>query len=335
MLLILWPICRAGACWGSKRPAVGSLCLAALVGSADSAPQPLPVSQSAFDFIQTSNSLIFVCRKQPVATYVFHDDQIRRPYFANLHAPGSVQVTRSHPPVASADPTDHDTMHPGLWLAFGDISGHDFWRNKASIEHLRFLQPATLRNGELTFATENRLVTAQGRNLGTQISRICLKEIPAGYFLVWEASFIPQERDFAFGDQEEMGLGVRVATAITEKNGGLITGSTGATTAAGTWGRALDWCDYSGIIGSERVGVTLMPDPRNFRPSWWHNRDYGLMVANPFGRNALKQGEASRVKVEQGETFRLRFGVLLHAEAQDRDLNVAEVYRRFRDGALP
>jgi hypothetical protein len=90
-----------------------------------------------------------------------------------------------------------------------------------------------------------------------------------------------------FGDQEEMGLGVRVATGIAEKNGGIILASTGDRTARATWGKSFGWCDCSGELGDRRVGVTLMPDPANFRPSWFHNRDYGLMVTNPFGRKAM------------------------------------------------
>ena len=81
--------------------------------------------------------------------------RILRPYFCNVHAPGGIQVTRNHPPVAGQDATDHDTMHPGLWLAFGDINGQDFWRNKGRIEHVRFTEPpkveewaAHLRHGE-------------------------------------------------------------------------------------------------------------------------------------------------------------------------------------------
>ena len=31
------------------------------------------------------------------------------------------------------DLDDHPTMHPGLWLAFGDINGADFWRNKGRV----------------------------------------------------------------------------------------------------------------------------------------------------------------------------------------------------------
>jgi len=105
-----------------------------------------------------------------------------------------------------------------------------------------------------------------------------------------------------------MGLGVRVATKITEKNGGTILTSTGAKTAKVTWGKSFEWCDYSGELDGRRVGVTLMPDPANFRPSWFHNRDYGLMVANPFGRKSMNQGETSRVVVKKGERLSLRSG---------------------------
>ncbi|MCI0462340.1 MAG: hypothetical protein L0Z62_35760 [Gemmataceae bacterium] len=57
--------------------------------------------------------------------------------------------------------------------------------------------------------------------------------------------------------------------------------------------------------------------PRNFRRLWFHARDYGLLVANPFGRHAFTKGEKSRVVVKAGETFRLRFGVLVYAGKTD------------------
>jgi hypothetical protein len=171
--------------------------------------------------------------------------------------------------------------------------------------------------------------TTNGQALCTLLSRITLSARPAGYLLIWDATFVATEQDIVFGDQEEMGLGVRVATLITEKNGGLITTSTGAQTAKDTWGKAFDWCDYSGVIGDRRVGVTLMPDPANFRPSWFHNRDYGLMVANPFGRQSMKQGDISRVEVKRGETLRLRFGILLHAAVPEKPADLTAAYRDF------
>ncbi len=266
---------------------------------------------------------------RPVATYVFRDDKILRPYFTGLHVPGGITVTRTHPPVAGKDATDHDTMHPGLWLAFGDISGQDFWRNKAVVRHERFLQEPAGRGADLTFASLNRLVASDGSSLGTQVSRVTLRPHAAGYFLIWEATFEPDRADLVFGDQEEMGLGVRLATPLTEKNGGMIRNSAGLKTAKATWGKTASWCDYSGTIGNHRVGIAIMPDPANFRPSWFHNRDYGLMVANPFGRNALTQGEKSAVRVKKGESLKLRFGVLLHASPKETELDLDREYRAF------
>ena len=198
--------------------------------------------------------------------------------------------------------------------AFGDINGHDFWRNKATIRHMRFIEPPAILDGRLLFATENALEASDGTRIGTQVSQITLDATPEGYILTWQATFTAGEKGLVFGDQEEMGLGVRVATGITEKNGGLILGSSGAKGAKATWGKVLDWCDYSGTIDGRHVGVTITPDPANFRPSWFHNRDYGVMVANPFGRHAMTGGEPSRVTVIKGERLRLRFSVLLHAD---------------------
>ena len=77
---------------------------------------------------------------RPFATYVFRDEHIPRPYFCNVHTPGGVQVTRHHPP-REDDLRDHDALHPGIWLAFGDLSGNDSWRLKARVEHAGFVEP--------------------------------------------------------------------------------------------------------------------------------------------------------------------------------------------------
>ena len=123
---------------------------------------------------------------------------------------------------------------------------------------------------------------------------------------------MPLVDGFYFGDQEEMGLGVRMAPGLAEKNGGVIGSSSKQSGAKATWGQIADWCDYSGEADGKKCGVMLMASPDNFRRSWFHNRDYGLMVANPFGEKAFTKGAESRVKVEKGKSLRLRFGVLVH-----------------------
>lgn len=256
--------------------------------------------------------LDITCDGAPVATFVVRDPNILRPYFANLHALGGPKVTRNHPPLAGADATDHDTMHPGLWLAFGDINGQDFWRNKGRIEHVRFTEPPKAARDQLTFATECRLVSAAGAPLSSLTNRFHITRMAGAWMLLWDATFCSLERELVFGDQEEMGFGVRVATALAEKNGGVISSSSGWRTAKKTWGQPADWCDDSGVVDGQPAGITLMAAPANFRPSWWHNRDYGLMVANPFGREAMKQGTPSAVTVKRGDPLRLRFGAVFH-----------------------
>ncbi|MFO0872018.1 MAG: DUF6807 family protein [Pirellulales bacterium] len=265
--------------------------------------------------MEQPDRLQFSLRGQPLADYVFADPRILRPYFAQVRTPRGLQVTRSHPPVAGIDAVDHDTMHPGIWLGFGDISGHDFWRNRGRIEHQQFVERPTAAGERLTFATQSRLVTADGHELSRLTCRFLLRTRPAGWLLDWEATFRSETSDLRFGDQEEMGFAARVATPLTEKQGGVITSSTGRRTAAATWGQSARWCDYAGQIESHPVGITLIPARENFRESWWHNRDYGVFVANPFGRAALKQGAPSVVTVPRGESFRIRCVAVIHAGA--------------------
>ncbi|MFO1065470.1 MAG: DUF6807 family protein [Pirellulales bacterium] len=253
---------------------------------------------------------------RPATHFMFKDAKILRPYFANLRS-GDVQLTRNHPPVAGQDAVDHDTMHPGIWMAFGDINGEDFWRNKGAIRHIGFDEGPRAEADRLSFAIRSQLVTSSGRTIGEIVSRITLIARPAGWMLVWKADFSPQGEALVFGDQEEMGFGVRVATKITEKSGGRILSSTGAVSAKETWGKTAAWCDTQGRIeGRDQAnlcGVLLMASEMNFRSSWWHNRDYGLMVANPFGREAMNQGEQSRYEVKVGERLSLTFGAMLHS----------------------
>ena len=258
--------------------------------------------------VQSHDGKLVIARdEKPVAEFVFRDEKIRRPFFANVHTPGGVKVTRNHPPQAG-DATDHDTMHPGLWLAFGDINGHDFWRNKGRIEHVRFLAEPKVHDERLKFTTETKLVSTEGAPVCRLVSEFMITAQPRHYSLIWNSAFHADEGDITFGDQEEMGFGARVATSLTEKNGGVITNFHGQKTAAKTWGQPAAWCDYSGLNG----GITLIGASSNFRESWWHNRDYGVFVANPFGRAAMKQGERSAVTVRKGETFHLGFTAVIH-----------------------
>jgi hypothetical protein len=299
------------------------LLLVLFLGSGGS-PQTVKADRSMVAFERRPDGLQVTIGGRPFARYVYGTEAITRPFFESIHVPDGTQVTRNHPPVEGVDLTDHPTYHPGLWLAFGDLNGADSWRNKDRIRHSGFVEEPHGGLGRGTFAVRNRHEKA-GTAIGEEVCRITVLVRPAGYLIVWDSEFRPTGGDLVFGDQEEMGLGVRVATPLAVVKGGRITDSEGRVDEAQVWGKPADWCAYCGETDGKRAGVLLMPDPGNFRRCWFHARDYGLLEANPFGRNAFTGGEKSRVVVKEGEKLRLQFGVLIWSGRPDPE----SAYRDF------
>ena len=286
------------------------------------------------DFVPHVGSLKITVSNKPFATYVYDDSKITRPYFAHVHAPDGTQVTRHHPPIAGQDTQDHPEFHPGIWMAFGDISGNDYWRLKARVEHIDFTEEPHGGPGEGAFIVRNRYMDAADPQK-VVCEELCKYKIfarPAGTLLVWDSTFT-SDHEIYFGDQEEMGLGIRVATPMRVEAGdrslppgnGTMTDAKGRKNGAEIGGNTADWCDYSGTVDDKHVGMTIFCHPDNFRPSWFHARDYGFMAANAFGRAAFHHGAPSKVVVKPGESLRLRYGILIHADDNGitPDLNAA------------
>jgi hypothetical protein len=279
------------------------------------APLPLASAAEPVGFARSEDRLEIRIGTRPFATYVFRDPKILRPYLAHVRAPDGAQVTRNLPPVAGTDRTDHDTMHPGIWLAFGDLDGADFWRNKGAVEHTEFVENPTAAEGVGRFAVKNRY-RDHDRVVCQEVCRIRIEALEGRTLVVWDSTF-SGDQQFAFGDQEEMGLGVRVATPLAVVNGGTLSNADGHKNEKQLWGKPSDWCDYSGLIAGQPAGIMLVPDPKNFRRSWFHARDYGFVAANPFGHKAFTGGEASQVVVRPGESLRLRYAVVVHSGPVD------------------
>lgn len=260
-----------------------------------------------------------------VATYSWWSPDIPRPHFKQVFAPNGNQITRRYPtdPVINKDNDDHATYHPGIWLAFGDISGADFWRNKAHVvqTNLEILEADTARgDGGISGAN---IYKGDESTVCVESFSYWVRTTEHGTLLTMRSVFDNPDAAFYFGDQEEMGLGIRMATALTVKFGsGSILNSEGGVNEAGTWGKQADWCAYEGIIDGKRTGALIVPHWDNFRKSWFHTRDYGLMVANPFGKKAMTGArnpeiEPDKTWVQPGEGFTLGFDILLYGLDDD------------------
>jgi len=284
---------------------------------------PSPLDAAGFAVRPAEDRIVVMRDGQPVGEYVFRDPRITRPYWASLRAPDGTQVTRRHPPVAGADAVDHDTMHPGLWLAFGDLNGVDFWRNKGRIEHVRFVhEPETDAEG-VSFVVEDRYLAPTGEEVCRGVSEFrvvagdALEPGVPGTVILIATTLRSNQAPLVFGPQHEMGLGIRVATPLVVKNGsGTISASHGGRNEAGTWGRVGTWWDYSGTLDGTLAGILLAAAQDNPRAVWAHARDYGFLALNPTDRPRRPvDGEPSEpFTVAKGDALRLKFAVLLHAQ---------------------
>ncbi len=312
-------------CWAAMFAVVPAAALAAAGWSVD----------------DTEGSVRFFWEGKAVARYVYGDPKTPRPYFADVCAPSGVQVTRNHPPVAGKDRMDHPEFHPGLWLAFGDLNGADNWRLKAQVRHQSFSsQPTVEADGALGFTVENHYLDAAGDTVCSSTASHTLRVTPLGLLVTYDETF-QSGREFVFGDQEEMGLGFRLATPLRVENGGPdpapsgtgeILADGGRRGSAEIWGQPAQWLDYRGQIEGKPAGIALFCHPDNFRPSRMHARDYGFVCANPFATAAFKAGEASRTVIAAGESLRLRYGVLCHSGERLTVSQLDEAYEDYAAG---
>jgi hypothetical protein len=85
-------------------------------------------------------------------------------------------------------------------------------------------------------------------------------------------------------------------------------------------------------VGEGKVaGIAVFADPANPIPTYWHARNYGLLAANPFGRDRSRFPDArgkELVKLAKGEHLKLRYALFLH-DGDVKEGKVAEHYKKF------
>jgi len=261
-----------------------------------------------------------------------------RPCFYPLRAPGGMSVTRHFPMRhdVPGETTDHP-HHRSMWVAFGDVNGVDNWSEEPGHGYTLHRQTLDTFSGFVCggFTTVSDWTDARGTRLLEQLLRVRVFPLPDEEHLVdVEVTLTAAEGAVRFGDTKEGGiLSVRVASSIDVPRGGRIENSEGGVNEAQTWGKRAHWCDYSGHVEGNHIGIAILQHPGSFRhPAWWHVRDYGLMTVNPFGLAAFTGGlEHGEHILSHGESLHWRFRVCVHRG----DALTGRIAQRWQDFVNP
>ena len=253
----------------------------------------------------------------------YHYDGVRVPSLYPIHGPGGVPITRAWP-FEEREGEEHDhTHHTSLWLAHGDVNGHDFWHGEEN--SIVNTEAILCSSGGDTCTMQARNRWMAGEELLLFEDRVMVFEIEDDRrVLDFDIVLTPAIGAVTFGDTKEGTFAIRMHPELRLSGDiakGVAVNSEGIE-GKDIWGKRARWVAYSAPVEGQEVTVVLMDHPRNLRhPTWWHARDYGLCAANPFGVHDFEgQPEgAGNFILRPTEALRLRYRILLLEGALDVD----------------
>jgi hypothetical protein len=280
---------------------------------------------------------------------------LAKPYFYPLVAPNGVAVTRPWPMERGTKGETVDHFHQkSAWFCHGDVipegvelktkagagvAGVDFWAETTN-RHGRIVHAKWDANNQgMKEVTE--WLTPEGTKILDETRLIGFQKLPAGYLFTLDISLTASTCPITFGDTKEGSMGIRIRDdfSLNSKTGttGVVTSSDGQSFKHGAkdnlaiWGKPADWNDYSGTADGKTAGVAIFDHPANKYRANWHTRVYGLMAANPFGRDKSQfpsqKGKSDLVKLAKGETLNLKYGLYVH----DGDAATGKVAEAFKE----
>lgn len=264
-----------------------------------------------------------------------YGDEWVRPFLHPLMGPTG-PVTRGYPMEDVDGETQDHPHHKGCWVAHGDVNGCDIWAESEGHGSTTHEQLIAAESGPVFghINTHNLWRNAAGMAMMKERRLYRFYHTPPGKRTFdMTVRFTALEEDVKFGDTKEGGIcSVRVATAMDVPHGRFVN-AIGGINEAECWGKRAPWCDYSGPVNGQTVGVAIFDHPQNYRyPTYWHVRNYGLMTANPFGLSYYAGNPGGQpngdmtLAAEESITFRYR--VLVHA-GNSYDANVGLQYQQW------
>lgn len=243
-----------------------------------------------------------------------------KPYFSPVRAADGTVLTR-----AIDNPKDHP-HHKGIWLAVDEVNKVKFWAEKGKIVNTAInIEKAKGNPAVMSVVNEWR-----GETKTPEVVEKTKISIFDNRMITYDITFHAAAQDAVFEDTKEGLFGFRMVDELREVETGKVLNADGKKGTAECWGQPSKWVDYTGEINGKKYGITIFDHPKNFRPSRYHVRNYGLFSVSPFGEKAYSKGAnpSAPLTLKKGAEVRLRYGMYLHSGGPDA-AQVPQTYEQF------
>lgn len=281
-----------------------------------------------------------------VTKYVFGGD-IPKPHFWPVNAPDGTPVTANSP--------GNHKHHKSIWFCHGDVipegielktkssdkrvEGVDFWseaKGHGTIVCVEAGEPKA-ENGVVTLNTRNEWRTPDGDKVLDEARVLTVRKVGSGYLIGFDIDLHASACDLKFGDTKEGSFGTRMSESVTteKKLNDTLTADGGRKGEKDIWGLPFGWMDSSGKVDNKEVGLAVFDHPKNPVRATSHGRAYGLMAANPFGREKAfppsQKGKTELFAMKKGDHLKLKYAAFAHT-GDAKTGGVEEAYKLFSEG---
>jgi hypothetical protein len=271
---------------------------------------------------------------KPFTDFFVAGADVMKPYLHPLRAASGTYVTRMWPmenvPEEANDQKDHQHQR-GLWFAHDSVNGLDFWNNEASYTtpnrgKIVLKKLGAVKSGKASgsIAAAFEWQDLKGAPVLREDRVMTFYRDPSLRTIDFDITLTAIQKA-VFGDSKDGTFGLRIRPVLQEDKGtGHILNADGLATEKEAWGKPSNWCDYSGDVHGEKLGIAIFDNPANpHHPVRWHVRAYGLFAANPFGLAVFTNDktQSGAMTLDPGQSLRFRYRVIVHpGDAKSADI---------------
>jgi len=283
----------------------------AIASATSASSHPTPPTQGTHAIAESDRVRILV-DGHPFTEYRF-PSEAKLPSFFPVLGPRSKQSVTTE----QADPYPH---HASLWFGCDRVNGGNYWQERPDRGRIRHLGLRIVDDGRITgtviFEHES-LWERPGAEPPFRDHRTIRIHAPStDRRLIDFEITLTALTEVRIETSNHSLFAARLAPDLAVTGGGRLANAHGDLGEQATFGRTAGWMDARGPRpGGIVEGITVFPSRSNpDQPVPWFTRDYGFL--SPTRMYWLQGGER---RFARGETFRLRYRVLVHADDPSPD----------------